>query len=475
MESYKGSVLQQLSKIAIVVLSLLLVGAAIFYKQRMLFIDPAFVAFSIINQHHLLILEHRYGAFITQIVPLIGSFLHLSIKQILCAYSISFNAFYLIVALMLVYRFKQFGLAILLAFYFTLFVSATYFWTNNEVHQGIAWMFLCIGVTLYFGQQPYKKLAFIPLIVLAFLAIFSHFLVVIPFAFLWLYLWINKTDWPFSNPISCMLTALLALLFLLKLELGLHGWYDAGLLHNATHLSVADVLHAFTNDHAKQFSYRIATNYWPAIILFLLGIVSLIKHKKYVLALLSVAFCLAYFTAICITFSGFGRDSVFYMESEWMGLAIIASTPFVYNVLPLLKLNRAVLFLVLIFSIRFAYMLDAAPDFLNRLHFIASVHQKMHQKGFTKLIILRDDETKQALINDWGIPVESLLLSAMNKDMPQISFSVLAPDDLKKVPQNKYTFLSSFAAVNAKDLNQAYFHLDTTQNYKIMSYHDLMK
>jgi len=467
--------LRKLSGIATAVLSVLLIAAICFYKQRILFVDPAFIAFSILNQHSFLIIEYRYGAFITQMVPLLSSFLHLSLKNILLAYSVSFNLFYLIVALLLCYRYKQFGLAILMAFYFTLFVSDAYFWTNNEVHQGISWMFLCFGSTMYMAQKQKKTLLFVPFILFSFLAIFSHFLVIIPFSFLWFFFWIGKNNWPFSKQTSVILTLVWIIVFIVKYYLGFNSWYDGGRLHNATHFNLHDIILSITSDHAKKFISLIFTAYWLVILLFAAGIVALLKDKKYILASLTAAYCLGYFIALSLTFGGFGKELLFYMESEWMGLGIIAATPFVYSFLPRLKLSSALPLLSAIFLIRLVYIACAAPAFINRIKFIEAAEQKMTEKGYTKIIIKRDSRTAQTLIMDWGAPVESLFFSAIKNDKPQLTFAVVPQEELSKVPRDNKTFLSCFSPLNDSELNKEYFHFDTTRPYKILSYDELMK
>src|SRR6185436_11625598 len=102
--------------------------------------------FRIINLGELQPQEYRFGSFITQIFPLLGSKLHLPLSWIVVLYSASFNLFYLAVAAILVLKIKEYALAILMSFYYVLFVSDSYFWISNEVHQGIAWMFLFFGV-----------------------------------------------------------------------------------------------------------------------------------------------------------------------------------------------------------------------------------------------------------------------------------------------------------------------------------------
>ena len=92
-------------------LVLLLIGAVIYFRERMLFADASAILFKIINSGQIEIVEHRYGSFITQLFPYLAVKLHLSLEIIVLLYSISFNLFYLGVAVLLVYK-SQFELQV---------------------------------------------------------------------------------------------------------------------------------------------------------------------------------------------------------------------------------------------------------------------------------------------------------------------------------------------------------------------------
>src|SRR5690554_4397262 len=166
---------------AIILIFILTILSVWTYKERMLFVDPAWIVFNIINSGYFSFAEHRYGAFITQIFPLAAVYMGFSLKAILVLYSLSFYLFYLSAALIMGLMWKQKWLAILLAIYLILFVSDGYYWPNNEVHQGITWMMLFIAYYLRLKEQEVKSfLPYLLLTILAALAISSHLLVLIP-------------------------------------------------------------------------------------------------------------------------------------------------------------------------------------------------------------------------------------------------------------------------------------------------------
>ena len=467
------------SYIALSVLGLLLVTAFIYYKERLLFADASFIAFNIINYKSMGIQEHRYGSFITQVVPYFGSLLRLPIKAILMGYAVSFNLFYFLVAAVLVFGLKQYRLAILMAFYYFLFVSDSYFWTNNEIHQAVAWMFLFYGLILYTGSKRMNIFMVMPLfILLGFLTVTTHYVVIIPMVFLWVYLWIEKKHWPFSRNISVLLSGLLLVVIGIKYALTPANNYDGTHLHNITHFSFQDIFDSFSTSVVSMFLYRCLTNYWIAIIIFVTGIIALIRARQAALAIWTVASALGYFIIMGITYCDITKDiPLFHIESEWACIGIIVGAPFVFTFLPSVKPRAAMWLLILIFIIRLPYFNSAMPPWRWRTHFKERVLAQMKKKGITKLGLVTNDDLRSRNILDWAVPYEGILLSALNGDKPQPVF--LFVDDNGPLTQSEMagtkTFNLHHGAVPSRDLNPRYFSIDTTHPYQVMTYDELMK
>jgi hypothetical protein len=86
-----------------------------------------------------MIMEHRYGSIITQIWPWLAE-MGLPLDVLLSIYNLSFNIFYLLVALLMVFKWKEYGIAVLIALITPLWLDRL-FWTNNEIHQAMGWLF----------------------------------------------------------------------------------------------------------------------------------------------------------------------------------------------------------------------------------------------------------------------------------------------------------------------------------------------
>ncbi len=467
------SALKKLSALGLAAMAVLAIGGVVFYKERLLFADSSFIAFNILNLGKLYVQEHRYGSFITQMVLLAGCKLHLPISVVLKGYTFSFNFFYLLVAAV-VYRCRQYALVIIMSLYYVLLVSDTYFWTNNEIHQAIAWMFLFYGVVLRMAADKVRWPLLLPVFVLlAFLALYTHFIVILPFGFLWVFLWLRNEDWPFSKKESWWLSVLLLLIVASKFLLLKSNSYDDAHLNNITHLCLRDLYLCYVSDGVKVFLYRVLTNYWVVLGIVPAGLIAARKANKQV-AIWSAMAIVGYISIMGITYP-MGDILQFHIESEWQSLAVIMSAAFVYYALPAMNLRVAAVALVCIFLARFFYIGRSEKIFSWRVRYTQNVLDAMKNKGINKLVLANDSTLHAQYMLDFTLPEESTLLSAMDGDVPQRTFlfadtySIANRADLA----NPKMVRASWSGMKPADWNYEYFKPDTTHPYVITTIKDL--
>ncbi len=473
--------LKKLSLLGLAVLGVLFIGGIVFYKERVFFCDASYIAFNILKYDRLFIQEHRFGSFVTQMVPLLGAKLHLPVGIILKSYAFSFNLFYLLVGIV-VYRCRQYGLLLVMALTYTLLVSDTYFWTNNEIHQALAWMFLFFAVVLRMGEKNVSMILFLPVfLLLAVTTLYTHFIVIIPMAFLWGYFWIAGDSWYWNRNTSILLTACLLAIVASKFVL-LNGIsYEAGHLHNITHFSAGDIVAAAHASVVKKFAMRLLKIYWLAPILFALGIVTLLKNNtKALLAWTLVSFT-GYVIIMGLTYTD-GDILLFHIESEWESMAVIFATPFVFAALPKMEFRYAVILLVVVLVVRCGYIVNSSFKFSWRTRFKEHVLTQMKKKNITKLALVgneylhkKNDFFHRKNIQDWALPEESLLMSTMNGDQPTLTFFLIDPEDkitLNLITQPKEIY-TSFDSRKGERLNNNYFRFDTSHPYRVMTYEEL--
>jgi hypothetical protein len=457
---------------------LMLLGSIVWYRQRLLFVDAALYVFEVLNAHRFE-MTNRYTAVLTQIWIFAGDYLHLPLRAILILFSASFSFFYLVVILILG-RLRQYGLAILLGLYLTLFSSDAFFAPVGEAHTGIACMFLFLG--LFFRYQPRGRIPLWvhPILILSlWLALYSHFVVLVAFGFLLLYELLYQSrqflnTWPKRLQIIAYLF-LGIVLFALKLHEGRQNAYDSNKLEPILKANMLDVFASFQSGDANTMFQLLVSNYWVAMLVFGCGIFILIKLKKWLLLSLTVLSALCFFSLVCLTYpNSYGREVQFYMEGEWMVLGIIVATPFVLHLIPRLRPGAALLILSIVFGIRIVYTCLSFVLFDARYRSESAIVEALHRQGIHKAFIVAEKSVSNRLfVMDWGSPWESILLSNLKGYAPQITFQIVEPSF--NVPeQNAQSFVTPFYKIEARQLNPRYFQIDSLSSYRVLKLEELL-
>ncbi len=438
----------------------------------MLFVDPCWITFQIINTRNFAFAEHRYGAFITQIWPLIGTFLGLNLKAILILYSASFYLFYGFVAYLVGRIWKEKELSILFILYLTIFVSDVYYWPNNEVHQGIGWMFLFLGYYTFCLKKPKKPIyTHFLLFTLLFLALSSHLIVSIGIVFLWLY--IHNILYPsprrlLANRSFVVYSLLIAIMIFVRYYLSKDSWYDGAKLEAVKLLSFQSILTSFSNGGSKTFLELVFHKYYQSLLVLAIGMFYLLKNRLFIQFLLVIIFSLSYYSLICLTYPNtYNRDLLFYMESEWMGLSIIWAAPFVFHVIPCIKPSVVFPALLFVYAVSILNIASSFSYFNNRLNKLQQVVSWLHKNEVNKaLFIQKDASAQQDFIMTWGLPVESLFLSSItNSNQPAITFK-LVDSNFNTNEQSTDSFYSCFSTESIQNIDTNFIKIDKVNSYK---------
>ncbi|OSZ82453.1 hypothetical protein CAP35_04065 [Chitinophagaceae bacterium IBVUCB1] len=444
-------------------LFILCIASLWYYKERMLFTDASFILFNIITEGRLYIQENRFGAFITQMVPMLGSKMHLPLKTILLSYSLSFNLFYFLSSAVLVFVCRQYKIAVLLCFYYLLFASEAFYWSNNEIFQATAWMMLGFGTLLYRTATPRHLLRICLFAALITTAIFTHAGVIPIVFFLSVYYLFISNNYP-QQKSKLLVTLIIAAVITIKLILSSSQTYDSGKMHNALHFSLHDIVTALGSDFSIYFIKQCITNYWVAVILFVWGMSYLLIHKKYKLAALCGFTAIAYYVLICLVFNNLTGHHLYYIESEIMGMAIICTLPFVYYILPALKPRVVFILMLLIIGSRLLYIYNGAKRFTARVDITTTILNQMDKDGINKLAIIDGEDVKKTMIEPWAAGAESIILSAMNGQSNRSFYFV---KDSSAVPTDRYIYAGCFHDYKPDQMNNQYFTIDTNSHYII--------
>ncbi len=457
-------------RVSVGVLVALLLASGICYLQRMLFVDPSFITLEVIVTDSIFIMEQRYGSFITHLAPLVGSRLGLSLDTILLVYSSSFYAFYLGVALVVGGVWKQYGLATLLALYFTLVVSDVFYWPNNEIHQAVAWMMLFLG--RYFSRRgkPMPVYDHLLLLPVAFLAANTHLLLAAPLAFLWVYLNLfnAKSIRQVISLRTVAYTVVIAVAIGLRYWMSKGGGYDSAKLPEFYNLGPSDLLATFTSGQAKTMYRLVLKNYWVLIPLVLGGTYGALRSRKWWMLPIAAGAALGYFCLVCITYpSAYGREYLFYFESEWQAFGLILATPFVLHFLPRIPSRLTVTgLMVLIFGIRLAYITTSYSYFDTRLENLGVLNEAVREIGKEKALLVPASALAPYFGMSWGLPVETYFLSLLREPARPVT---VKNAEAGVAGCGGHFFISAFRAIQADDLPPAYLPFSRDVEYQVLT------
>jgi hypothetical protein len=467
---YDQAAFKRYAKIAFTAMIVLCFGAIYYYKERMIFTDASLVSFRRINLQDLESSQRRWGAFITECVPLLLSKLHVPLSVLLIAYSLSFNIFYLVVTAQLVFRWRLYALSILMVCYYFLFVSAGFFWTNNEIHQAVAYIFLCIGASHHLRVRGSSAIwQYIVFALLSGIALFTHPLAIIVFLFLWIALWLSGLDWPYERKQAIYYTGILIFWSVLKLFLSVNQAYDARRMHGVTHLTKDLLMQSIDGPVAHSWYKACLTNYWLSIILGAAAVIVVVRQRKWLLALWVLCSGIGFLLLLHCGFPG--GHFFYYLEGEWQVMGVIVGFPIVYYLIPNLNSRFAIAVIALTFLARMVYIVYAAAPFTKRLHFIESLNRYARVHELNKVLIKASDSRfEDQLFLDWGLATESMTLSSLHGDHPNITLCALWPDHPERVPEGNKEMVWNFDKRPASTLNPYYFTLDTTHPYLVIPF-----
>lgn len=456
--------------VALASMFLQLLGGLYFWQERVLFADAAHILFRIINEGSLQIQEHRIGSFITQGQALLAVKAGLPLEPLMILYSASFPLFYLVVGLLL-YRFcRRYDLVIMLAAYHLLLCSSTWYWTNNEVHQGVTWLLLVFGFLYKMKEQRASEWGMLVVLVAGLLlALFTHPLVMIPAIALWGF-WLIDGRLPFQKRWSVIVSSLLlVLLVYLKYRSSSEGWYDGSRMEGLRNVNFKMLGDAFDGAVVHTFLHALTHRFLLFAGLLGLGLANLIFQRKWILLLWVVGNILGFILLLSLTYPTFDQ---FYIESEWMSIAIIGIAPLIYYGLPRCNFKLAFVAGTLMVMASGVMIFLKHQSFTDRIVAMNTTLDNMRKRGIYKAALPAEDEVfKKELILYWGAPVESMMLSALAGEHPQRSFVYEVPEKMQEVLSlRKDEMRAAFSIRPAAKLNPKYFVMDTTTAYQLLQF-----
>lgn len=451
-------------KLGFIAYTCLIIMAIIFYQERTVFVDIAYHMFHILKDDTFAIQNFRFGAIFTQLIPLVGGKLQLSLDTIMLLYSAGFIVYYFICYAICGSVLKQYGLALVLLLGNILFVTDTFFWIQSELPQGLAFMMVVLSLVNYSKSKPDNpwllSLVFAGGVTVA----FFHPLLLFPLGFIFLYSLLNSEL--FLNKKLFLSFFIFYLLIVVIKTIAFKTPYD-----NTAFSGVKNFLTLFpdyfTIDSNKVLLKNFITKYyWIPVVSIWLVVVYVSKKEWLKLGLLVVAVT-GYFLLINVSYPSGATD--FYIENLYLPIGIMLAVPLVYDIFPVLSFrnkNMPILLIATIITTGLLRIFIHSDPYVARLEWGKGILNKYEGK---KVLMHSSEAPMDTLLMTWGTPYEFWLLSTAEKGT---SASIAILDDIEGVKWaagNKQDFITQWGVFNYKDLPKTYFKFsDTTSSYILM-------
>ena len=468
----KLATLKNISFLILLVLS----GLSIFYyKERMLCLDACFQSFEIIKDPNKIFEWFRFGSFFPRFIIGVALVLHWELKSLLIAQSFSFVAIHIVSFIICLRVFKQEKWAVLTVLFCIFFVNNTFYWTQNELIQAIAFNSMFWA---YLFSLNEKKINLIQASVISFSSFtLAFFHPLMPFAFLFISLFfLVDTQKPKQLSKKIYLSLVLMVLFTSVRIIFFENPYDHRASARFNFSRVIPFLANINNQGGWQsFANHIFNDFWllPVSVIFIS--IYYLRVRAFSKLALVLSMLLGYCFFIMVSYNETGNW--FHIESQYLPASLFLIIPLVFDVFPYcLSKNKfkrwVILVLLLVVTIRIFQIYTTHFFYTDRLNYISSILEKTKSKGGTKFITDSKEIEKNKILNTWAFAYESLYLSALQSKDSTRSVCVVDSVETKGWMMNEpKVFFSVWDIVPYSHLNKNYFNFtDTTTTYKLIHF-----
>jgi hypothetical protein len=443
-----------------------------FWQERTLMLDAAFQSYLFISTGLPAIMVERFGAGLTQLLPLLGVYLGFSLKNVLILYSFSIVLFHYVLFFITknLLKAKETSLAIL---FFNVFLTGeAFFWMQNELLQGISLMFLMWG--FFIKKQVLKQYQWWDYLTgfgLITTVIYYHPLIVFPMAYVWLFLYIDEKQL-IEKRFLLILLGLFVLVFLSKYILRQPNFYDRGMTSQYVKGFNFSIKGLLQSKGLNMFSAHLLDNFAFLIPAFLWVNIFYFRNKKFLKLALFNTFFIAYFLLILQRYLN-TLLPWYIAECHYQPLAVFLIIPFVWDILPSIRYEKGVLVgFVAFLSIRLFFIFQTHKPYSERLNYVRTALENAPINQHKKVLINEHQMDDQKLMMPWAMPFESLQISAL-KSPDSAKIVVITDDGLeeeKAVINSRDSMVTVFRLPKTafKDLPKRYYNVTDTSAYKFL-------
>jgi len=386
--------------------------AFVFFKERMLLLDPAYISYSIIENEGFAIQVYRLGAILTQWVPLSSYLLGFDLKWILLHYSLTFPVFYWLIFLLLVYYFKEVKLGLILYLGFAWMSLSNFYWIVAEFHQGMAVSLIWLAFLLEnLKKSKLNSISFLILfsIFTAFVLTFHPLMLIVLSFYL---IWANLTKRLYWKQ-TINLFVILVLLFLFK-TFYFHNLYEDSKLSYAQAALIDFFTEGKTGNLPRFFKNCLLDHYF-FLTFWILGITYHLKKKEWPKAVL-YAYIMGFVFLIALSYP---KDSPkLYMDALYFscGFLLLLCLIDEFKTTRFRSYSLVLWATLFILVVRMPLIWAEHHKYTDRLLWVETIVKKMRGIESTdRFFVDRSEIPLDLLVFDWALFYETILSSSLDK------------------------------------------------------------
>jgi hypothetical protein len=422
-----------------------------FYQERTVFLDISFHLFYILKDQSFAIQNYRFAAFFTQLFPLFGSSIGLSLKSISILYSVSFVILPAFVFGVVVGWYKNYKVGAAYLIYLLLIVTHTFFWIQSELPQGMAFVFLFIATLEYLYHREYvKKWAYTIILLLLILIVFSHPLVVFPIGFVGGYYFIHYKN---KKSLTIKVFGLFAVIYFVKSH-----WFKTGYDSSAMGTVFNYTFHwseFIRLISLKRFVEFVTHDYYWWFICFSILQVWYVYHKEYLKGIWVTLFSFLLIAIISITYPN-GAEQ-FYLENQYQLLVFFIVIPLVNDFFEKYNYRWLIYFLVVIQVFFLMRIWKVSTLYQSRLTIYKKILATTANDPNKKIIYPISEFPKETLLMDWASSYEFWLLSTVETGETRSIIIAYQEDEFDYALSNNHCFITKWGIIDYNELNAPYF------------------
>ena len=436
---------------------LILIWLALWFaEERVLLTDSAYQLFHDINTSGILINDHRFSMVLSQLLPWVLIKLHVPLRWVIVAYSLSFILIAYGCYLLTAYALKDWKMAVLMLFGL-LGMRATFFHCISETFQLMFFAPMLYALICHDGRMVFYWVA---LILWSLITFFIHPIAAFFIVFIIGFRWIDqkRLDIP-----TIVVSIVLVVCIILKVLIGQSG-HDESFMPTGETLRYS-LSHFFHLNSIGFFYIHFVDYYLFPLLLWVVTLIGYLRTRCWWKLAFVGLFVLAFFAMSVIVY--WQGDGPIGMERTYLPLFFFIGLAFFRDELPRLKAWRGQLFyglFAVLLIVSMVRVVTSTRPYANRLAEISKIAQQARQENQHKLVVTRSTAERIFPINIWGLALESMLYTARDGAGETVTI-YMEEDDFDRSDRKLYDNPEVYLSVNwwkrweVTKLNPYYFHL----------------